>query len=64
MESKHRLALWMALLVVTLFLGMDCNSATVRAQQEKTKQLKIIQSMQLYQTEQDSHPRPYRLLYF
>jgi hypothetical protein len=54
MESKHRLILWLALLAAALFLGMDCNNTTLRAQQEKTKQLQIIQSMQLYQLERES----------
>jgi hypothetical protein len=62
MESKHRLVLWMALLMVALLLGTDCNSATVRAQQEKTKQLQIIQSMQLYQLDRDP-ASPYRPRY-
>ena len=64
MEPKHRLSLFLFAMLFAMVLGFDCNSATVRAQQEKTKQLQIMQAMQLYQAEQDADPRPYRPRYF
>ncbi len=55
MESDTKAFIWVAALFAVLILGLNCNNTVVQAQQEKTKQLQILQSMQMYQS--DYEPR-------
>jgi hypothetical protein len=53
MKPEHKLLLWLAVIISVTLMEIQCGSNAVKAQQEKTKQLQIIQSMQMYQLDSD-----------
>ena len=58
MKPEHKLLLWLTVIISVTLMEIQCGSNAVKAQEEKTKQLQIIQSMQMYRMDDDNYTTP------